>query len=168
MIAAPWIRNRPKPVVLQWECNAKCPHADTRGSHWTRSWQVVLSFCMLTADWTRAIVSSRLTLPPVNEKYCWLETIYCVYVSYAFIREKETVLPVAVCPRTAFTNYKRNVNQNTRWFKYDRDKLWLVYTQIVPVIFEPPCIFVMKLRMEGPRRVWYSCVSAVDLHLSVT
>jgi hypothetical protein len=28
---------------------------------------------------------------------------------------------------------------NTRWFKYDRDKLWLVYTQIVPVIFEPPC-----------------------------
>ena len=35
------MRNRPKPVVLQWECNAKCPHADTRGSHWTRSWQVV-------------------------------------------------------------------------------------------------------------------------------
>jgi hypothetical protein len=28
----------------------------------------------------------------------------------------------------------------TRWVKYDRDKLWLVYTQIVPVIFEPPCI----------------------------
>jgi hypothetical protein len=27
----------------------------------------------------------------------------------------------------------------TRWFKYDRDKLWLVYTQIVPVIFQPPC-----------------------------
>jgi hypothetical protein len=27
----------------------------------------------------------------------------------------------------------------TRWFEYDRDKLWLVYTQIVPVIFEPPC-----------------------------
>jgi hypothetical protein len=27
---------------------------------------------------------------------------------------------------------------DTRWLKYDRDKLWLVYTQIVPVIFEPP------------------------------
>jgi hypothetical protein len=26
----------------------------------------------------------------------------------------------------------------TTWFKYDRDKLWLVYTQSVPVIFEPP------------------------------
>jgi hypothetical protein len=34
---------------------------------------------------------------------------------------------------------------NTRWFKYDRDKLWLVYTQIVPVIFEPPCILVLSL-----------------------
>jgi hypothetical protein len=31
---------------------------------------------------------------------------------------------------------------NTRWFKYDWDKLWLVYTQTVPVIFEPPCIFL--------------------------
>jgi hypothetical protein len=31
----------------------------------------------------------------------------------------------------------------TRWFKYDRDKLWLVYTQIVPVIFEPPCIYIV-------------------------
>jgi hypothetical protein len=30
---------------------------------------------------------------------------------------------------------------NTRWFKYDRDKLWLVYTQIVPVIFESPCTY---------------------------
>jgi hypothetical protein len=30
---------------------------------------------------------------------------------------------------------------HTRWFKYDRDKLWLVYTQIVPVIFEAPCIY---------------------------
>jgi hypothetical protein len=29
----------------------------------------------------------------------------------------------------------------TRWFKYYRDKLWLVYTQIIPVIFEPPCIY---------------------------
>jgi hypothetical protein len=31
--------------------------------------------------------------------------------------------------------------QRTSWFKYDRDKLWLVYTQSVPVIFEPPCTF---------------------------
>ena len=31
------------------------------------------------------------------------------------------------------------MQQCTRWLKYDRDKLWLVYTQSVPVIFEPPC-----------------------------
>jgi hypothetical protein len=31
---------------------------------------------------------------------------------------------------------------NTRWFKYDRDKLWLVYTQIVPAIFKPPCTYI--------------------------
>jgi hypothetical protein len=31
---------------------------------------------------------------------------------------------------------------DTRWFKYYRDKLWLVYTQSVPVIFEPSCIFL--------------------------
>jgi hypothetical protein len=30
----------------------------------------------------------------------------------------------------------------TRWFKYDRDKLWLISTQSVPIIFEPPCIYV--------------------------
>jgi hypothetical protein len=35
----------------------------------------------------------------------------------------------------------RSSSRNTRWFIYDRDKLWLVHTQIVPVIFEPPCIF---------------------------
>jgi hypothetical protein len=32
---------------------------------------------------------------------------------------------------------------STRWFKYDQDKLWLVYTQSVPVIFEPPCTYIM-------------------------
>ena len=29
----------------------------------------------------------------------------------------------------------------TRWFKYDQDCNQLVYTQTVPVIFEPPCIY---------------------------
>ena len=36
--------------------------------------------------------------------------------------------------------WNKTGNVCTRWFKYDRDKLWLVYTQSVPVIFEPPCI----------------------------
>jgi hypothetical protein len=40
-----------------------------------------------------------------------------------------------------------NTARCTRWFKYDRDKLWLVYTQIVPVIFEQPCIYEIKYRI---------------------
>jgi hypothetical protein len=36
-------------------------------------------------------------------------------------------------------NQTHDKSASIRWFKYDRDKLWLVYTQIVPVIFEPPC-----------------------------
>jgi hypothetical protein len=39
------------------------------------------------------------------------------------------------------TNYTFCRLSTTRWFKYDRDKLWLIYTQSVPVIFEPPCMF---------------------------
>jgi hypothetical protein len=47
------------------------------------------------------------------------------------------------CNKPEYCNTKFHFHENwyTRWFKYDRDKLWLVYTQIVPVIFEPPCIF---------------------------
>jgi hypothetical protein len=37
--------------------------------------------------------------------------------------------------------YLINTHWNTRWFKYDQDKLWPVHTQSVPVIFEPPCMF---------------------------
>ena len=44
---------------------------------------------------------------------------------------------------------------STRWFKYDRDKLWLVYTQIVPVIFEPPCICILS-QWSQTISVWVS------------
>ena len=39
--------------------------------------------------------------------------------------------------------YYGHIKCTTRWFKYDRDKLRLVYTQSVPVIFEPPCIITL-------------------------
>jgi nuclear pore complex protein Nup62 len=60
--------------------------------------------------------------------YICLYVLYvCLYVSmHAYVHECAHVC-VCVC---------------TRWFKYDRDKLWLVYTLSVPVIFEPPCICV--------------------------
>jgi hypothetical protein len=50
----------------------------------------------------------------------------------------------------------------TRWFKYDRDKLWLVYTQLVPVIFEPPCITISQQR-------WRKFLSTVfpQTHLTI-
>jgi hypothetical protein len=53
---------------------------------------------------------------------------------------------------------------NTRWFKYDRDKLWLVYSQIVPVIFEPPCtmnniiIYLMYIIQGGSNMTGTICV----------
>ena len=48
---------------------------------------------------------------------------------------------------------------STRWFKYDRDKLWLVYTQIVPVIFEPPCTCAVAVLWHSssvvPSSLWW-------------
>jgi hypothetical protein len=45
----------------------------------------------------------------------------------------------------------------TRWFKYDREKLWLVYTQSVPVIFEPPCIWWHAMCYPSEQQ-WQVCV----------
>ena len=50
---------------------------------------------------------------------------------------------------------------NTRWFKYDRDKLWLVYTQTVPVIFEPPCTFSFLSTVHA------SCILLCHFHCVV-
>jgi hypothetical protein len=43
----------------------------------------------------------------------------------------------------------------TRCFKYDWDKLWLVYTLIVPVIFEPPCITIIINHQLLFLRLWH-------------
>jgi hypothetical protein len=68
----------------------------------------------------------------------------------------------------------------TRWLKYDRDKLWLVYTQIVPVIFEPPCKFVtifMKTATNAsiwnaplrvPRNTLFFCILSTHLKPIIT
>ena len=47
----------------------------------------------------------------------------------------------------------------TRWFKYDQDKLWLVYTQTVPVIFELPCIR-NKFQSYQRRREYFAITTA--------
>jgi hypothetical protein len=51
--------------------------------------------------------------------------------------------------------------ENTMWFKYDRDKLWLVYTQSVPVIFEPPCI-------SGVRERKRLSITGLDYRITIT
>jgi hypothetical protein len=40
-----------------------------------------------------------------------------------------------------------SVRGSSRWFKYDRDDLYVNKSQFVPVIFEPPCI-KMATNME--------------------
>jgi hypothetical protein len=57
---------------------------------------------------------------------------------------------------------------STRWFKYDRDKLWLVYTQSVPVIFEPPCIlpFAGVLLVSYKQMTSYAANTSVHLRVS--
>jgi hypothetical protein len=36
----------------------------------------------------------------------------------------------------------------TRWFKYDRDDLCVNKSQFVPVIFEPPCMYLRNKAQE--------------------
>ena len=58
---------------------------------------------------------------------------------------------------------------NTRWFKYDRDKVWLVYTKSVPVIFEPPCIYVLQCDIIKDTHSVEpcSCISSEEIFLGI-
>jgi hypothetical protein len=62
-----------------------------------------------------------------------------VYLTNAPVTAQRTVtwLTAIISPRLLYV-------ANTRWFKYDRDKLGLVDTHSVPIIFEPPCIWNQK------------------------
>jgi hypothetical protein len=61
----------------------------------------------------------------------------------------------------------------TRWFKYDQDKLCLIYTQIVLVIFEPPCILITAGCQDLTRTLCYrvhsfqTVIMTVLKHLSL-
>jgi hypothetical protein len=70
-------------------------------------------------------------------------------------------LPSYPPPADFSLHFTNNINNplNTRWFKYDRDKLWLVYTQSVPVIFELPCI------SRFPTLLWLT-ISSFQVFLS--
>jgi hypothetical protein len=106
----------------------------------------------------------------VVEEYCWAITqaVMLRPISFCYVSVRNSLqlpciytysLPYAYSITTCENFQKRQTFRNmttakvrewqycrflnTRWFKYDRDKLWLVYTQIVPVIFEPPCTTCM-------------------------
>jgi hypothetical protein len=70
---------------------------------------------------------------------------------HAFLRTVRALLAVFVGKEDSAFQISADIPSTcfiiiTRWFKYDRDKLWLVYKQIVPVIFEPPCITDFEVR----------------------
>jgi hypothetical protein len=64
----------------------------------------------------------------------------------------------------ALLTVRNMTNIRTRWFKYDRDKLWLVYTQSVPVIFELPCNTTNSISVRISLYLWGSlCMWSMEL-----
>ena len=87
---------------------------------------------------------------------CWITkatNTHCVFNLLLFQYNNSYVNgPQCYVMRALLHLYIDNlISQSTRWFEYDRDKLWLVYTQIVPVIFEPPCRITLTC-IEGEKR----------------
>ena len=64
--------------------------------------------------------------------------MYNKYIVMFFERQDEIFLEI----QQHFLIY----NKDTWWFKYDRDDLCVNKSQFVPVIFEPPCIFMLDGR----------------------
>ena len=71
-------------------------------------------------------------------------SLTCFWACFLPGRAKDLSAPRYLC-----RNWGGGRGITTRWFKYDRDWLHLVYTQIVPVIFEPPCICKLALKGDG-------------------
>jgi hypothetical protein len=81
---------------------------------------------------------------------------------------KHSMIPYSANPQrrattrvslSRFEEY-RHPYRCTRRFKYDRDKLWLVYIQSVPVIFEPPC--TLSLSLQGGNSKVRPCNNALN------
>ena len=93
----------------------------------------------------------RRILGPVydNEKENW--RVLSNKEIYAVVK-KPTIIETVRLNRLCWFGHVQRMEENripkrvlyTRWFKYDRDCNRLVYTQIVPVIFEPPCIWIWE------------------------
>jgi hypothetical protein len=118
------------------------PYLTTWFSFWLSS-----SYARYAPEWTfksEATISVFSTWEyemHTQHKLIWSHTQ--VMIIYQQFHSKQNHLYIYTHTHTHIYIYTHiHTYIHTRWFKYDRDKLWLVYTQIVPVIFEPPCVCV--------------------------
>jgi hypothetical protein len=74
----------------------------------------------------------------MRSQLCLIASVKVYDKKLVFLYRKSTKATRFFSPHADYYTHWANYSY-WRWFKYDRDKLWLVYTQIVPVIFEPPC-----------------------------
>jgi hypothetical protein len=93
---------------------------------------------ILTQNWSNHIkVISRRHAHTLTHRQ-----IICVTIQTNFsLRSQQKPCLHLPCECSFYTWMYSYTYRYTRWFKYDRDKLWLVYTQIVPVISEPTCMY---------------------------
>jgi hypothetical protein len=88
----------------------------------------------------------RWTLPSfevLSTHVTWQNKVQCACVppsSSRNVKQSKEFLNVTV------TFYMTFTFSCTRWFKYDRDYLYVNKSQFVPVIFEPTCIKVLTLK----------------------
>ena len=89
----------------------------------------------------------------------------CTSFSNLYLEWKSTCFRQFLCPSSGVFHYTHS--NDTRWFKYDWDCNRLVYTQIVPVVFEPPCIChtgLLCVQWKTPGDGQRNCPKHVDFH----
>jgi hypothetical protein len=115
-----------------------------------------------------SIANCRTKIPLI---FLGIFEIFAVFQNFYFFTPQFLAEPVTVLTEPAVGNRWAELKREswgvlkdlfswpeygscTRWFKCDRDKLWLVYTQSVPVIFEPPCTSVSTVKVMQCRIRW--------------
>ena len=143
-----------------------------RTDGWTDMTKLMVTFCSFVNVPKKAVIFSEKSPLEIISKTWFCEVLirlfvwmydwrWLVLLKQLFIGVHLSVMQAEKYSNwvSGFTSYKQIWNfmkktnkyscNYTRWFKYDRDKLWLVYTQIVPVIFEPPCTFIITVAFVG-------------------
>jgi hypothetical protein len=127
------------------------------------------AFCHVKhSDWVWCELSDKICTTPL-----------CLYRVRNTVDRQSSAVSATCCVllqlyevNISIATGEKHVTKFTRWFKYDRDKLWLVYTQIVPVIFEPPCntnVFLQVVYSHDLSRVvqWLLKIGTPDLRAAI-